>query len=209
MSTKDRVRVHNKGLAHNQARNGDLWLTRTCQLPNCDERAIRDRDGDSLGVCFDHGIAIWDYLDEHRATDILEEMRMLRRLRAAQDAEDERRRVESIRQAPGWIYYVLVGDRVKIGYSVDVKRRLRAYPPDSPLLAVHPGTKQLESEMHEKFAGSRAAGREWFLDTPEMRQHIAEVVSQFGEPDRARLEHRGRGPSMQRAKPTSRGYRWS
>jgi hypothetical protein len=45
--------------------------------------------------------------------------------------------------------------------------------------------------MHVRFVGSRAAGREWFLDSPELRDHIKAVIEQYGEPDRARYEHRG------------------
>jgi hypothetical protein len=106
------------------------------------------------------------------------------------EAEDRKKLAEIRGQQPGWIYYVRVGDRVKIGYSVDVKNRMRAYPPESRLLAVHPGTRQLETEMHRRFAGSRAAGREWFRETPDLVEHITEAVAQFGEPTKHRYNFR-------------------
>lgn len=161
-----------------------------CAMPLCKADALR-HNGVSLGICLTCSFAVLNYFKEqeeqpaitHAAAD-REIKRIILQQRSL--AETETRRI-----SPGWVYYILIADRIKIGYSIDVKRRLRSYPPDSPLLAMHPGTKLLESEMHAKFAGSKAAGREWFLDTPELRQHIKEVIEQFGEPDRARYEHRG------------------
>jgi hypothetical protein len=168
--------------------------TEFCQLPGCDKFTIR-LAGRSLGICDLHAMPVVQWsaivMDEHeqRMLKADVEARRLHRERRFDRAEERRR--EKARTEPGWIYYLLVGERIKIGYTVDVRRRLRAYPPDSPLLALHPGTKQTEHDMHVKFAGSKAAGREWFLDTPEIRAHIKQVIEQFGEPDRPRYEHRG------------------
>lgn len=179
-----------------------------CQMPLCSQPAIQ-ADGGSLGICLPCSFPVIDYWDSLKGTieadqarEGLRERRVTQQLHEIYLGEKER---ESRRNRPGWIYYVLIDGRIKIGYSVDVKKRLTAYPFDSPLLAMHPGTKQLEAEMHKKFAGSRAAGREWFLDTDELRSHINEVIDQFGEPDRARYERRGRRRSNMRAaapKPT-------
>lgn len=182
--------------------------TEFCQLPGCDQRTIR-LAGRSLGICDLHAMPVVQWsrtvMDEHEqrmlTADV--ESKRIHRERRYQAADDRRR--EKALTAPGWIYYLHVADRIKIGYTTDPKRRLRDYPPDSPLLALHPGTKQTEHDMHTKFAGSKAAGREWFLDTPELRAHIKDVTDQFGEPDRARYEHRGRMNSGLRAaapKPT-------
>lgn len=186
----DFLRRQNEAIAH----------TLICQLPMCEAEPLRDESGKSVGICLTHSFdilnvldALGDRIDLDKTRLGLRERRVKRELHERVLGEKER---ERRRQQPGWIYYILLNDRIKIGYSKDVKQRLTAYPFDTPLLAMHPGTKQLETQMHTKFAGSRAAGREYFLDTPELRQHIREVIEQFGEPDRARYERRG-----QRANP--------
>lgn len=68
---------------------------------------------------------------------------------------------------------------------------MRSYPPEAELLAVHPGTRELEAEMHRRFVGSRTAGREWFRETPDLTEHIALVVAQFGDPVQHRYHFSG------------------
>jgi hypothetical protein len=102
-------------------------------------------------------------------------------------AEDERHEAEkaALRQdREGFVYYLRVGERLKIGYSVDVKRRMRAYPPGSDLLAVEPGDRALETQRHRQFAGSRTDGREWFRPTPDILDLVGEIVGTYGEPRR-------------------------
>jgi hypothetical protein len=175
-------------------RNPRIDQSAVCLLPGCNRPTIR-LAGRSLGICDGHAMPVaqwWAIVaDKHeqRMLDAAAEAARIHKQRRLNRA-DERRREKALTE-PGWVYYLLVADRIKIGYTTDVKRRLRAYPPDSPLLALHPGTKDTEHAMHGKFAGSKAAGREWFLDTPELRDHIKEANAQYGEPDRARYEHRG------------------
>ena len=80
---------------------------------------------------------------------------------------------------PGYVYYVEVGARVKIGFTENVANRMRAYPPTSTLLAVHPGTPAMEKEMHSKFRVHLAEGREWFKHSPELNAHIEDVAKRF------------------------------
>lgn len=80
---------------------------------------------------------------------------------------------------PGSIYYLLVGDRVKIGFTTDLYQRMMQYPPFSELLALHPGTPKLEKEMHAKFTRYLADGREWFHPNEELTTHLAEVNEKF------------------------------
>ncbi|MDG3012161.1 GIY-YIG nuclease family protein [Rhodococcus sp. D2-41] len=82
----------------------------------------------------------------------------------------------------GEVYYARIGDRIKIGYSKDVRRRMRAYPPDTQLLAVHPGSKDTERQMHHRFAHCLADGREWFTPDTSLADHIESVVAEHGEP---------------------------
>ncbi len=82
----------------------------------------------------------------------------------------------------GFVYFLRVGERIKIGYSVDVKRRMREYPPGSELLAVEPGDRDLETQRHRQFAGSLLDGREWFRPTPDVLELVDEIVKTYGEP---------------------------
>ncbi|MEQ6899265.1 GIY-YIG nuclease family protein [Microbacterium sp. KR10-403] len=82
----------------------------------------------------------------------------------------------------GWVYYVSFGDRIKIGTSRDVAARLRNLYHDE-LLAIEPGSTIVERERHQQFSGLRVEGqREWFHDSPALREHIARIRAEHGDP---------------------------
>lgn len=82
----------------------------------------------------------------------------------------------------GWVYYLLVGDLIKIGFASDVRKRLRSYPPNTELLAVEPGDRALEKRRHQQFDEHLQRGREWFADVPEIRTWICTVCDEHGDP---------------------------
>lgn len=88
-------------------------------------------------------------------------------------------RLMTSKTRPGHIYYLQVGALVKIGFSNTLDERLRAYPPDSKVLAIHPGTPELEQSIHRKFFNHLSHGREWFTPSLEIDKHIQEVRKQF------------------------------
>lgn len=96
-------------------------------------------------------------------------------------AKEERRRraKEEFMTWPGTIYYLRVGNLIKIGYTVDISQRKRQYPPNSELLATHPGTRETERQMHHRFLHRIAQGREWFTPCEELDQHIAKVREKY------------------------------
>jgi hypothetical protein len=204
LTDKERIAFHNERIPNGRRRRREMRHVTTCQLPKCDRETIRLM-GRPLGICYEHGYDVIIYFDTMSDLSPFRDAERVRRAANALsrlESEEllEARAAERRRISPGWIYYLLIGDHIKIGYTKDVKRRLRAYPPGSRLLALHAGTKQLERETHAQFAGSRSAGREWFLDTPELREHVKVVIEQFGEPDRARYEHHGTGRNKSRLK---------
>jgi len=136
----------------------------------------------------------------------LTEWKLNRDLEARRKDQREEQERESRSLIAGWIYYIRVDERIKIGYSTDVKQRMRAYPPHSELLAVHPGTPTLEREMHAQFAGHLAQGREWFRPDDPVMVHIARVVEQFGPPPKSFI-YRFRDGTTQRIKPHARSRR--
>lgn len=137
------------------------------------------------GICLDcaykvhsmlRGVMLLPDIEAKRVTYSYDEWRSY----LEKSAEIKRLRAGS--NDPGWVYYISQGDLIKIGYAKDVRRRMRAYGPTAELLAVHPGTVQLEREMHKKFRSTLARGREWFTITEELIGHVQEVVDKFGNP---------------------------
>lgn len=173
LSPKERTKLTEKAIRE----------TLVCRMPHCNDGVYRNNDDDRIAVCRYHAIKIWAVIDKTSDRKPLTEIQMNRHLRQARADQERIDELESRRVQPGTVYYLQVGEHVKIGFTADLKQRMKAYPPTSKLLAAHPGTRHLEGEMHRTFGGSRAAGREWFLDTPELRRHIDQVVSQFGAPE--------------------------
>jgi hypothetical protein len=56
-----------------------------------------------------------------------------------------------------------------------------------------------ERERHIKFARFLARGREWFVESPELQEHMAALVKEYGRPEkmmhRYRKHHVGGGES--------------
>lgn len=73
------------------------------------------------------------------------------------------------------VYYVQVGDLIKVGTTSDMKRRLRAYPPNAVVLATETGSFLRETERVEEFAEYLAGRREWFHPGPRLMAHITEL----------------------------------
>lgn len=82
----------------------------------------------------------------------------------------------------GTVYYVKVGANIKIGWTADLAKRMRQYPPDSSLLATEPGTRSDEQKRHKMFAAHRTHGREWYAAIPSLLHHIETVKAKHGEP---------------------------
>lgn len=93
--------------------------------------------------------------------------------------DDSAERRNETLTTPGDIYYLSIGDLIKIGFTTDFEQRMRQYPPNSTLLARHPGTRKTERQMHHKFLQHRSKGREWFTPCDEITEHIKAVREQF------------------------------
>lgn len=82
------------------------------------------------------------------------------------------------------VYYFRFGDRVKIGTTTNLAKRLKSIPHDE-LIAIEPGSHGTEHMRHLQFANDRSLtghGREWFKLTPELREHMDGLIETFGEP---------------------------
>lgn len=75
----------------------------------------------------------------------------------------------------GTIYFIRIGDLVKIGKTLDLVRRLSTFSyPNLELLATEPGYTLREVQLHNRFVGCRHRG-EWFHASPELLNYIASL----------------------------------
>lgn len=173
-----------------------------CAWPDCEDRQVGRRmsiqgveiEGARIGVlCMKHAgdVALAWLEDGARAAKLHQFLtRELQPVdnRATDRTRRDKEQAEVIARqrgdSPGFVYYVRVGDRVKIGFSVDVKKRMRSYPPRSELLAVEPGDFDLERQRHRQFEGSRTDGREWFSPAQDILDHCEDLVRKHGAPKR-------------------------
>ena len=88
-----------------------------------------------------------------------------------QEAERCRQLVARHEAPTGTVYYIRFSDRVKIGYTTNLRQRLNGLPHDE-VLATEPGTIQDERARHAAFADLRVTG-EWFRYEEPLVSHIA------------------------------------
>lgn len=80
------------------------------------------------------------------------------------------------------VYYIRLGKYVKIGTTTKLKQRMRDLMPDE-VLAVEPGSYDLESTLHAQFADIRfSPSLEYFELTDKLGDHIDAVVAKHGPP---------------------------
>lgn len=80
------------------------------------------------------------------------------------------------------IYVIRSGDAIKVGYSVDVNKRMAAYRthnPNTELLRVSPkGGKRLEKSLHKRLSKYHISG-EWFDYSIEVLKLINDQLDNF------------------------------
>jgi hypothetical protein len=82
------------------------------------------------------------------------------------------------------VYYIQIRDTIKIGFtSQDPERRRRGLAGDR-ILAIEPGSMELEAERHRQFAAYRAdipGTRERFHPSDELMDHIVAIREQHAD----------------------------
>lgn len=160
----------------------DIWE----RTPLCRDHAFDMHKKVEMSKELDHRNALEEYKQakleaEERYQEALHKQQRDEEALAAewQRKYQEEERLFNSKHKPGMIYYLQVGALIKIGFSAYLDERLRAYPPDSKILATHPGTPELEQCIHHKFFNHLAHGREWFTPAPTIDEHIQAVLEQF------------------------------
>lgn len=167
-----------------------MWEKVPCRL--CDRDDIGREGMRKLEVCLVCGWRMLDHLAEvYNAPEIT----VMQRIRHERKHGKIGGTSHLAKREGGYVYYIRVGGLVKIGFAGDVAKRMRNYPPNAELAAAHPGTLQVERDMHIRFKDALAKGREWFYPTPDLEEHIAEVRDAFGDP--ASLAYQFTSPKTQ------------
>lgn len=78
---------------------------------------------------------------------------------------------------PSVVYYLQLGELIKIGRTTRLIPRIRQYPPTARLLAVEPGADAVEQRRKEQFVHLLAARNEWFRLGPELMAHVGQLAA--------------------------------
>ena len=138
--------------------NGSVHLGRAdfsfCCWPTCEART------DDFPLCKRHQIKAYVRIAQH--LDVLKDAMM-------KDV------VRSDPRTPS-VYFVRYRDRIKIGYSIDPRDRIKAHPVDE-ILAVVPGGRAAERAFHLQWAHLRENG-EWFRAEPELLEYARSLADE-------------------------------
>ncbi len=108
--------------------------------------------------------------DYDRDPDVVEK----RRIQELERRQEERRLADPWAIGEGEVvYYMRIGDRVKIGWSTNLPKRLGVINPEE-LMVTEPGNRLLERARHDQFAELRTHG-EWFRLEDRLTSHIEEL----------------------------------
>lgn len=107
-----------------------------------------------------------------------------------QESRAEAKRLASDPDSTGYVYYMRINGQIKIGYTANLRQRSRNYPPGTELLAVEPGTPELERRRHSQFSRDLARGREWFRESEAITEHVAGLVATHGVPGELMYKYR-------------------
>lgn len=150
----------------------------------CRMRPIRESAKAGMSLCRQHYEGYLTVLDligrAERATQILDPDKFLIR---DPDPDEAQRWSEQLHRyaAQSVVYYVRIGETIKIGTTTNMKARMGGLMVDE-VLATEPGDRQLEAMRHKQFRHLRIRG-ERFRPEPDLLSHVAMVREHYGEPN--------------------------
>lgn len=149
-----------------------------CCWPGC----MRLAEGGGPPLCQKHYDRIIGDHEREKVRATAEDMRARReeRDRLYELREAERRR---LLEEQSQVYYVRIGDHVKIGYTINLRQRLGSLRvSEAALLATEPGGRERERKRHLQFAAERVGRRENFNPSRRLLAHIEAIKAEHGEP---------------------------
>lgn len=134
-------------------------MSQECSAPSCNARAD---DGLRVPLCSTCARDVtYQYLGNQPKASMTPS--------PVTDFEEPRTRLDD----PGSVYFVRLGDRIKIGFTTDLDSRMKVVPHEE-ILAVMPGTMRDERRCHAAFQHLRTVG-EWFRVDEALLTFIARL----------------------------------
>lgn len=125
-------------------------------------------------LCQEHALAVWATVQEMIDPDALREM-AYRRVTPHEVRHPELYEATPISEATGVVYFIRTGGLIKVGFTSDLDRRLKAYPPDAEVLAFYSASFAEEQRWHKLLTVHRAERREWYHPAREVMAAVEEA----------------------------------
>ncbi len=152
-----------------------------CPIPGC----IFPQVEDVVPVCRMHAVEIWQQVQltlPPSETSLQREARLLK---------EEARRA-GVRQERGWIYFLELDEKIKVGWTSNLEKRLKNYPPHARIVIEYPATRADERDLHRTLKTERVAGRAEYRRRAD--EHAAEVAARPPNPMPQPIPARPRKP---------------
>lgn len=149
-------------------------LAGECCVPTCYAEALEDAP---FPICMRHMRQVFRYFDGY--TEVAKQI--FNSQRAIDSARPPKQRPSGSEHDQ--VYYLRVGEFIKIGYSANIKQRLSQMRLNADaVLATEPGGRDLERLRHQQFTHLRQGRREDFETAADLLSHVAMVREHFGPP---------------------------
>lgn len=168
-----------------------------CIVLGCKFQTLKQiSEGIDFPICSVHAAAVWEAI-EHRDKIDREEQHLseamaamvarrdairLERRQALAEEDAQRKSDLKADKVEGQIYFIMLGDLVKVGWSSNLRKRLKSYGASAELLAHYPAYRADETHLHQQLKPSRAKGREWYHYDSAIRLYIVTAVAKYGPP---------------------------
>lgn len=100
----------------------------------------------------------------------------------ARKAREDAAKAARLARTDGHIYFIRLNGLIKVGWSRDIEQRINSYGPRVKVLALYPGSRDDETNLHRQLRPARALGREWYEDGPILADFITVALEQYGPP---------------------------
>lgn len=180
--------------AQRQARiNGGIsW--HSCLVPGCgdapyssDIYAARFRDHHyALPLCRTHTMtartqAVY-FAEKERDLAVAIGTQVALYRQGRKDEADAEAKAQFMADRNGDIYFIRIGELIKVGWTRDMWSRLKSYGASAELLVCYPGTRDDETNLHRQLTPARAKGREWYHDGDVIAGFIEDALRLYGPP---------------------------
>lgn len=131
--------------------------------------------GAPFPICIRHASAVVEFVNQLIPSEVSAPLRLT--VAAIDQCTATPKQLRQRKERDEVVYYLRIGESVKIGTTGDLAARLRSYPPQTVVLATEPGGRDVETRRITQFATDRIAGREWFEPSPKLMAHIRKLAS--------------------------------